>query len=87
MTWRKNVGFTPFSWMYDTEHVIFARRGNLTLTQLGLRLSFDAPVIGHSVKPAVFYERVLAASPGPRLEMFARREREGFIAWGNEVSR
>jgi N6-adenosine-specific RNA methylase IME4 len=85
MTWRKNVGFTPFSWMYDTEHVIFARRGNLTMAQLGLRLSFDAPVNGHSVKPDVFYERVVAASPGPRLEMFARRERDGFTAWGNEV--
>lgn len=23
MTWRKNVGITPYSWMYDTEHVIF----------------------------------------------------------------
>lgn len=86
MTWRKNVGFTPFSWMYDTEHVLFARRGNLTMTQLGLRLSFEAPVQGHSVKPDVFYERVAAVSPGPRLEMFARRERDGFTAWGNEVA-
>jgi N6-adenosine-specific RNA methylase IME4 len=86
MTWRKNVGITPFSWMYDTEHVLFARRGNLAMTQLGLRLSFDASVQGHSVKPDVFYERVTAASPGPRLEMFARRNRDGFTAWGNEVT-
>ena len=86
MTWRKNVGFTPFSWMYDTEHVLFARRGNLKMTQLGLRLSFEAAVAGHSVKPDVFYERVIAASPGPRLEMFARRPREGFTVWGNEVT-
>ncbi|MGH7274016.1 MAG: MT-A70 family methyltransferase [Nitrospiria bacterium] len=86
MTWCKNVGFTPFSWMYDTEHVIFATTGNLKLNQLGLRLSFDAPVNGHSIKPDVFYqERVLLASPGPRLEMFARRQREGFEVWGNEV--
>lgn len=85
MTWRKNVGITPFSWMYDTEHVIFARRGNLPLDRLGLRLSFEAPVAGHSVKPDVFYERVIAASPGPRLEMFSRRKRDGFTAWGNEV--
>ena len=48
MTWRKNVGFTPFSWMYDTEHVIFARRGNLEMTRLGLRLSFDAPAVGQA---------------------------------------
>ncbi len=86
MTWRKNVGITPFSWMYDTEHVLFGRKGNLPLTQLGLRLSFDAPVQGHSVKPEVFYERVRAASPGPRIDMFARTEREGFEVWGNEVS-
>ncbi len=85
MTWRKNVGITPFSWMYDTEHVLFGRRGSLKLEQLGLRLSFEAPVVGHSVKPDVFYERVLAASPGPRVEMFARTKREGFTSWGNEV--
>lgn len=86
MTWVKNVGITPFSWMYDTEHVIFARRGSLDLTQLGLRLSFTAPVTKHSEKPDAFYERVAQASPGPRLEMFARRPREGFEPWGNEVA-
>ena len=86
MTWRKNVGITPFSWMYDTEHVLFGRRGNLPLNRLGLRLSFEAPVQGHSVKPDVFYERVIEASPGPRVEMFARRPRPGFTVWGNEVS-
>lgn len=86
MTWRKNVGITPYSWMYDTEHVIFARRGNLPLQQLGLRLSFEAPVNGHSVKPDVFFsERVSLASPSPRLEMFARKNREGFKVWGNEI--
>lgn len=86
MTWRKNVGITPFSWMYDTEHVLFGRRGNLKLERLGLRLSFEAPVQGHSVKPDVFYNRVLEASPGPRVEMFARRPRDGFTVWGNEVA-
>jgi N6-adenosine-specific RNA methylase IME4 len=86
MTWRKNVGITPFSWMYDTEHVLFGRRGDLKLQRLGLRLSFEAPVQGHSVKPGVFYDRVIAASPGPRVEMFSRRERDGFTAWGNEVA-
>ena len=27
LTWIKNVGFTPFSWMYSTEHVLFGRVG------------------------------------------------------------
>jgi N6-adenosine-specific RNA methylase IME4 len=86
MTWKKNVGITPFSWMYDTEHVLFGRIGSLDLLQNGLRLSFEAPVQGHSVKPDVFYERVIAASPTPRLEMFARHPREGFTVWGNEAA-
>lgn len=86
MTWRKNVGITPFSWMYDTEHVLFGRRGDLKLERLGLRLSFEAPVQGHSAKPDVFYERVIEASPGPRVEMFSRRARKGFTVWGNEVA-
>ena len=87
MTWVKPVGMTPYSWRYNTEHVLFGRVGNLQLERLGLPLSFEAPVGRgqHSRKPDVFYERVLEASPGPRLEMFARTARDGFEVWGNEV--
>lgn len=85
LTWVKNVGFTPFSWMYSTEHVLFGRVGTLDLLRMGLRLDFSAPVKGHSHKPGAFYERVCEASPGPRLEMFAREYREGFAVWGNEL--
>lgn len=87
MTWVKPTGMTPYSWMYNTEHVLFARRGSLDLSKLGMKLAFEAPVTVHSAKPDVFYERVLAASIEPRIEMFARKEREGFYAWGNEIGR
>lgn len=86
MTWVKPVGVSPFSWMYDTEHVLFGRAGSLELLRMGLRLTVKGPIRGHSRKPDEFYERVVAASPGPRLEMFARSERDGFEAWGNEVA-
>ncbi len=86
MTWVKNVGMTPFSWMYDTEHVLFGRIGSLEVQRKGLRLSMIADAQGHSIKPDVFYQRVVEASLAPRLELFARREREGFAAWGNEVA-
>ena len=85
LTWVKPTGMTPYSWMYNTEHVLFGRVGSLALDRMGLKLSIEAPATGHSAKPDAFYERVLAASPGPRLEMFARRDREGFTVWGNEV--
>lgn len=86
MTWCKNVGITPYSWMYDTEHVLFATRGGLKLQRLGMRLSFEAPVQGHSIKPDIFYDRVREASPGPRLDMFPGVEHEGFQPWGLEAS-
>jgi N6-adenosine-specific RNA methylase IME4 len=85
MTWVKNVGFTPFSWMYNTEHVLFGRIGSLKLTRLGMKLSFEASVTRHSEKPDIFYERVREASPEPRLEMFTRKVHEGFKPWGNEI--
>jgi N6-adenosine-specific RNA methylase IME4 len=85
MTWNKNTGIVPYSWMYDTEHVLFATRGALKVARRGLRLSFDEPVAGHSIKPEVFYDRVRLASPGPRLDMFARQTREGFDTWGAEI--
>ena len=39
----------------------------------------------HSQKPDELYRLVEAASPGPRLELFARVSRPGYEAWGNEV--
>ncbi len=85
LTWVKNVGITPYSWMYDTEHVLFGRIGSLGVVQKGLRLSFSAPITRHSAKPDAFYTKALAASPGPRLEMFARQPHDGFEPWGDEV--
>lgn len=85
MPWVKPSGMTPYSWMYNVEFVVFARRGGLALLQNGLKLSIEAPSEGHSVKPGAFYEKVRKASPEPRLDMFARREREGFAVWGDEV--
>ena len=87
MTWVKNVGFTPFSWMYSTEHVLFCRRGSLKLLKLGKRLDFSAKVREHSRKPDEFYDLVRECSPGPRIDVFSREKREGFDQFGNEVEK
>ena len=87
MTWVKNVGFTPFSWMYSTEHVLFCRKGSLQLDKLGMRLDFSAKVREHSRKPDEFYELVRQASPGPRIDVFSREKRTGFEQWGNETTK
>jgi N6-adenosine-specific RNA methylase IME4 len=85
LTWVKPSGITPFSWMYNTEPVLFARRGDLPLVHRGLKLSFAAPSLRHSQKPDAFYVRVREASPLPRLAMFERQPRDGFVVWGDEV--
>ena len=38
----------------------------------------------HSTKPDAFYDVVERVSPGPYLELFARRQRLGWDTWGNE---
>jgi N6-adenosine-specific RNA methylase IME4 len=69
-----------------TEHVLFCVRGALPLqTERGLPTGFLWPRLPHSVKPDAFYDLVTEASPGPYLEMFARRQRLGWDTWGNEA--
>jgi N6-adenosine-specific RNA methylase IME4 len=75
LTWIKNVGITPFSWMYSTEHCLFARIGNLPLLKLGKRLDFEAKVREHSRKPDEFYNLIKEVSPEPRVDMFSREKR------------
>ena len=87
MTWVKNIGFTPFSWMYSTEHILFCTKGNLPLLKLGKRLDFKADVREHSRKPDEFYDLVREVSPGPRIDIFSREQREGFSQYGNEVEK
>jgi N6-adenosine-specific RNA methylase IME4 len=39
----------------------------------------------HSEKPEESFMLVESISPGPRIELFARRRREGWHSWGNEL--
>ena len=73
--------------MYSTEHVLFYRRGSLKLKKMGMRLDFEAPRREHSRKPDVFYDLVRKASPGPRIDVFSREERDGFAQFGNETDK
>lgn len=68
-----------------TEHVLFCVRGVLRLAGAASPTLHLSPRLSHSVKPEWFYEMVEQQSPGPRLEMFARKTRLGWYSWGNEV--
>jgi N6-adenosine-specific RNA methylase IME4 len=73
-----------------TEHVLFARRGrDIRLrrwdsTWFDFKRPYDRGPI-HSAKPDAFMDIIEQVSPGPRLEMFARRNRLGWDTWGDEA--
>jgi N6-adenosine-specific RNA methylase IME4 len=51
-----------------------------------LRSWVEAPRSRHSEKPDVIREMIERASPGPRLELFARKLVPGWYAWGHEIA-
>ena len=68
------------------EYVIFGTRGpSLPITRYDVGTWHRWPRGTHSVKPDQFYELVERVSPGPYLELFARRRRYGWDVWGNEA--
>ena len=75
-----------------TEFVLFGRRGSLpTMSKVGRnwwqwkRPYDERGKPQHSAKPEEFYAMVEQVSPGPYLDMFARRPRLGWDVWGDEA--
>lgn len=96
ITWAKDRFGIGQYYRGQTEHCIFAVRGCLPyrVRSDGKRAQgrtlidgFDAPRQEHSVKPEVMRQWIEEVSPGPYLEMFARRREPGWDAWGNEVAK
>lgn len=69
-----------------TEHILFAVRGSLRLSGPVSPTAYFLERLPHSVKPDFFYDLIEAQSPGPYLELFARRDRDNWDQWGNEIS-
>lgn len=86
LTWCKpQIGMG--NWFRNsTEHVLFGVRGKCPTLRNDVPTHFTASRTRHSVKPEAFYDLVESCSPGPWLEMFARRHRRfGWHVWGNEA--
>lgn len=86
LTWAKTprgIGLGD-AFTQTTEHILFARRG-----QLATKAKIDTTWWNwkrgkHSAKPEAFLDIVEMVSPGPYVELFARRDRLGWDTWGNE---
>lgn len=94
IVWAKNPmgGGLGGAFGITTEYVLFARRGSLSHTGrvTGTWFNWKRAYDGrgkpkHSAKPPQFLDLVESVSPGPYLEMFARSNRLGWDAFGNEA--
>jgi len=70
----------------QTEHLLLGTRGKAPVLFRGQGTWLYAPVQEHSHKPEEQYAIIERCSPGPRLELFARRKQLGWHAWGNEIT-
>lgn len=85
LTWCKpQIGMGNY-FRNSTEHVLFGIRGSHPTLANNVPTWFVADRTRHSAKPESFYDLVEKSSPGPWLEMFARRRRFGWHVWGNEA--
>lgn len=87
LAWCKQRGLGSGGVFYsNVEFVLYGRTKGWTSANPARLNSrwFDWPRSQHSAKPEAFLDMVEVASPGPYLELFARRNRLGWDTWGNE---
>jgi N6-adenosine-specific RNA methylase IME4 len=85
VTWCKRQPGVGHYLRNNTEHVIFATRGRPMVPEAKpVSTWFEWPRGAHSSKPDAFYDLVESVSPGPYVELFARRARFGWDYWGDQ---
>lgn len=85
LTWCKKQPGVGYYLRNNTEHCIFATKGKPMVPDDKPTASwFVWPRAEHSKKPDAFYDLVERVSPGPYLELFARRARFGWDYWGDQ---
>src|SRR5690625_1438123 len=81
-TIQKGLGQYSFG---STEHLLFCRRGEFLAPRERRSTVFFAPRTEHSDKPDASFELIEAISPGGYLEILSRRQRPGWVVWGDEA--
>jgi hypothetical protein len=73
---------------FNAEFVVYAKCGNPKfIDRKRFAVCFDGPRREHSRKPDELYDLVKRVTHGPRVDMFSREARDGFVQYGNEVRR
>ena len=90
MVWEKTYGRSSgmplFGFRWNAEFILVGTKGKVELwpKRKLIPAVFQAPNVRHSEKPDLFYKMVEELG-APRIDLFARKKREGWDVWGNEV--
>lgn len=87
LTWCKpSIGMGNY-FRGSSEQILFGIRGSLPLMRKDIGTWFQANRGdgGHSSKPDEFYELIKTCSPSPRVDIFGRKERDGYLVLGAEI--
>lgn len=87
LVWRK-TNASPYPGavaVIDVEFLLVSQRGTPGRTDFLRSSVVETAVRRHSEKPDAFLDAVEQVSPGPYLELFARRQRLGWDTYGNEA--
>jgi N6-adenosine-specific RNA methylase IME4 len=71
----------------NSEICLLATRGKPRRINADVHQVILAPLRQHSRKPDEIYSRIERLVSGPYLEMFARKQRPGWDAWGDQVGK
>lgn len=83
LTWVKpSIGMGNY-FRGSTEQILFAVKGSQPLKRHDVGTAFTAPRgVGHSSKPDEFYQLVESCSYAPFIDIFGRKNRDGWSVWG-----
>jgi N6-adenosine-specific RNA methylase IME4 len=82
--WHFGLGHTTRK---SLEFCWLGRRGKPPRLDKGVYELIVAPAREHSRKPDEVYARIMRYCAGPYLELYARQQWPGWIAWGDEVEK
>ena len=87
MAWDKTNGLAMYGFNRQTEFILVGFNGKQDAypSRKTVRTSFTAKSSRHSEKPQEFYDMLDVIPLNPRIDLFARKQRAGWDAWGNEV--
>jgi hypothetical protein len=70
----------------NPEDCLLATRGRPQRLHADVRQLVMAPVMEHSRKPDIVHDRIKRLVDGPYLELYARRPRDKWMTWGNDLA-